>query len=135
MKKARINDEPPKSKSPLDQTTSPSRQNPFPDMENPRHQHPLFLYSQTRPPMPTRQILEPVRMPRQVGPLQGTTCQRLAGHATAHQDVSGGLQQTRRRTPGHVRIWTGDISRTPPQPEHTSGKTDTCTCGHWGGST
>ena len=40
-----------------------------------------------------------------------------------------------RRTPERVRTWTEDISRTPPQPEHTSGKTDTCTCGHWGGST
>ena len=40
MKKDRINDEPSKSNSPLDQTTDPSRQNPFSDAEDLRYSCP-----------------------------------------------------------------------------------------------
>ena len=121
MKKDRINDEPSKSNSPLDQTTDPSHQNPFPDMENLRYSYPLFFHSQPGPSGPARQ---PVRTPRQVELLHCATCQKLTGHTATHQ-------QTRRddtwSCQNKGRGHSGDkfSSQSAPQGKRTPVHTDT----------
>ena len=107
MKEDRINNEPPKSNSPLNQTAGPSR---FPDVENPRHSYPRFPYSQPGPSAPVRQPPRPVRTLRQVEPPQGATCHKLAG-----QYLGGIAADT---TPGYVRKRAED---TPTARTHLRG--------------